>query len=151
MIVLNSLFIKSLWLSYLKDTIEEKDSALSFCLGKHFDALGKTSFLCRLKFIVLFIFIELVIGNWYYEDCSSTLSLVKLDYIDIHWVNEVSMMRRKSSTRNRLGFRNYFNSIEKRASRASALRADGVPLTRGLVLTHPISSTLWTRPERSHS
>ena len=43
------------------------------------------------------------------------------------------------------------NSIEKRASRASALRADGVPHTRGTVLTHPISSPPWIRPERSHS
>ena len=35
----------------------------------------------------------------------------------------------------------------KRASRASALRADGVPRTMGLVLTQPISPTPWTRPQ----
>ena len=41
----------------------------------------------------------------------------------------------------------YKNSLIKRASRANALRADGVPRTMGLVLTQPISPTPWTRPQ----
>ena len=36
--------------------------------------------------------------------------------------------------------------MKKRASRATALRADGVLHIRGLVLTQPISPTPWTRP-----
>ena len=39
------------------------------------------------------------------------------------------------------------DSPRKRASRVSALRADGVPHTMGLVLTQPISPTPWTRPQ----
>ena len=42
-------------------------------------------------------------------------------------------------------------SIEKRASRASALRAGEASCIRGLVLTQLISPTHWTRPERPHS
>ena len=38
------------------------------------------------------------------------------------------------------------NSTKKRASRASALRADGAPYIRGLVLTTWTSPTSWTRP-----
>ena len=40
-------------------------------------------------------------------------------------------------------------STKKRASRASALRADGVSYTMGLVLTYPISPIPWTWPRRS--
>ena len=42
-------------------------------------------------------------------------------------------------------------STKKRASRATALRADGLPYTRPLLVTHPISPTPWTRPQRSQS
>ena len=45
----------------------------------------------------------------------------------------------------------YYNSPEKRASRASALRAGEARHIRGLVLTQLISPTHWTRPERPHS
>ena len=38
----------------------------------------------------------------------------------------------------------YDNSMKKRASRASALRADGTPHIRGLVLTPGTSPTPWT-------
>ena len=40
---------------------------------------------------------------------------------------------------------------EKRASLASALRADKARHTRGLVLSRLISPSPWTRPEKSHS
>ena len=40
----------------------------------------------------------------------------------------------------------YLNSTKKRASRASALRADGAHHIRGLVLTPGTSPTPWTRP-----
>ena len=40
-----------------------------------------------------------------------------------------------------------YHSTKKRASRASELRADGVPHTRGLIFTHPISCNSWTRPQ----
>ena len=43
------------------------------------------------------------------------------------------------------------NSPEKRASRASALRAGEARHIRGLVLTQLISPTHWTRPKRPHS
>ena len=43
------------------------------------------------------------------------------------------------------------NSPEKRASRASALRAGKARHIRGLVLTQLIGPTHWTRPERPHS
>ena len=39
---------------------------------------------------------------------------------------------------------NYKYSTKKRASRASALRTDGVSYTMGLVLTYPISPIPWT-------
>ena len=42
-----------------------------------------------------------------------------------------------------------FNSLEKRASRASALRADEFHHLRGLVFTPWTSPTPWTRPGRS--
>ena len=45
-------------------------------------------------------------------------------------------------------FRSSYNSPIKHASRASALRADGVSHTMGLVLTQPISPTPWTRPQK---
>ena len=44
-----------------------------------------------------------------------------------------------------------FDSHIKRASRASALRADGLHYPIGLVLTQPVSPTPWTRPQRFHS
>ena len=43
----------------------------------------------------------------------------------------------------------YLNSTKKRASPVTALRADGLPYTRPLLVNHPISPTPWTQPPRS--
>ena len=41
--------------------------------------------------------------------------------------------------------KNKYNSTKKRASRATAPRADVLPYTRPLLVTHPISPAPWTQ------
>ena len=54
----------------------------------------------------------------------------------------------ETSKKHLLSLRFNFNSTKKRASRASALRADGFFHIRGLVLTPGTSPTHWIQPRR---